>query len=130
MLNQEYHKGQYLDLSFLIFLCDLFFDDTDIDFANYADDTTPYAYDLEVDKVIESLEKNIDKLFYWFSDSFLKANPDKCHVLINTDGNFALKTKNETITSSSNEKLPGILFTNKFDFDEHVMNRTGKPPRS
>ena len=97
MLNQEYHKGQYLDRSFLIFfICDLFFDDIDIDLANYADDMTPYAYDLELDKVIESLEKNIDKLFHWFSDNFLKANPDKYHLLINTDENVALKIKNET----------------------------------
>ena len=60
MLNQEYHKGQYLDISFFnIFICVLFFDDTDIYIANYADDTTPYTYDLEHDKVIKSLEKYI-----------------------------------------------------------------------
>ena len=40
----------------------------------------------------------------------------------NTDENVALKIKNETITSSSNEKLLGILFNNKFDFDEHVTS--------
>ena len=53
-------------LFFNIFICNLFFDDIDIDLANYADDTTPYAYDLEIDKVIESIEKNIDKPFRWF----------------------------------------------------------------
>ena len=53
-------------LFFNIFICDLFLDDIDIDIANYADDTTPYAYDLAHDKVIESPEKNIDKLFCWF----------------------------------------------------------------
>ena len=109
-------------LFFNIFICDLFFDDIDIYLANYADDTTPYTYDLELDKVIESLEKNNDKLFDWFSDNFLKAKPDKCHLLINNDENVALKIKNETITNSSNEKLLGILFNNKFDFDEHVTS--------
>ena len=83
-----------------IFICDLFFDDIDIDLANYADDTIPHAYDLEYDKVITSFEKNIDKLFDWFSHNFLIANPDKCHVLINTDENVAIKIKNETITNS------------------------------
>ena len=116
-------------LFFNIFICDLFFDDIDIDLANYADDMTPYAYDLELDKVIESLEKNIDKLFHWFSDNFLKANPDKCHLLINTDENVALKIKNETITNSSNQKVLRILFNNKFDFDEHVTSLCRKPPR-
>ena len=109
-------------LFFNIFICDLFFDDTDIAFANYVDDRTPYAYDLEHDKVIKSLEKNIDKVFDWFLDNFLKANADKCHLLINTDENVALKIKNETITNSSNQKLFGILFNNKFAFNEHVTS--------
>ena len=63
---------------------------------------TPYAYDFENEKVIKLLEKNIKKLFDWFSDNFLKANPDKCHLLINTDENVALNIKNETIPNSSN----------------------------
>ena len=100
----------------------MFFNDINTDLANYADDTTPYAYDLEHDKVIKSLEKNIDKLFDWFSDNLFKANPYKCHLLINTDENVTLKMKNETITNSSNQKLLGILSENKFDFDEHVTS--------
>ena len=54
---------------FNIFICDLFFDDIDLGLANYADDTNQYAYDLENEKVIELLEKNINKLFDWFSDN-------------------------------------------------------------
>ena len=100
----------------------LLFDDIDIDLANYADDTTPYAYDLENDKVIKLLEKNINKFLDWFSDNFLKANPDICHLLINTDENVPLKIKNETITNSSNQKVLRILFNNKFGFDEDVTS--------
>ena len=37
-------------LFFNIFICDLFFDDIDIDLANYADDTTSCAYHLEHEK--------------------------------------------------------------------------------
>ena len=77
-----------------------------------------YACGLEHDKVIKSLEKKIDKLFKWFLDNLLKANLDKCH----TDENVTLKVKNETITNSSNQKLLGTLFNNKFDFDEHVTS--------
>ena len=47
-------------LFFNIFICDLLVDDIDIDLSNYADDTNPYAYDLEHEKVIKSLEKDID----------------------------------------------------------------------
>ena len=100
-------------LFFNIFINDLFFDDINIDLANYADNTTPYVYDLKHGKVIKSIEPNINKLFDWIPDKFLKANPNKCHLLINTD---------ETITNSSNQNLLGILFNNKFDFDEHVTS--------
>ena len=44
-------------LFFNILICDLFFDDIDIDLAIYVDGTTPYACDLELDKVIKSLKK-------------------------------------------------------------------------
>ena len=57
----------------------------DIGHANYADNTTPYAYDLENEKVIKLREKNIDNLFDYFADKLLKANPDKCYLLIDTD---------------------------------------------
>ena len=106
---------------FNIFICDLFLDYIDIDLANYADDATPYANDLE-------RENNIDKLFDWFSDNFLKANLDKCHLLINTDKNVALKLK----------LLLTVLIKNYFVYYSIIslitMNMTlhyaGKPPRS
>ena len=34
---------------------------------------------------IKLLEENIDKLFDWFWDNFLKANPDTRHLLTNID---------------------------------------------
>ena len=48
---------------FNIFMCDLLFDVIDVDLANYVDYTTPHAYDLELDEVIKSLKKYIDKSF-------------------------------------------------------------------
>ena len=118
-------------LFFNILICDLFFDDIDIDSANYEDDATPYAYDLELDKVIKSLEKNIDKLFNWFSDNSFKANPDKCHLLTNTNENVALKIKNETITNSSNEKLLGIYYSiTSLVSMNRSLHYAGKPRRS
>ena len=50
-------------------------------------------------------EKNTDEPLDWCWDNFLKSNPDKSHRLISTDENVTLKTKNETITNSSNQKL-------------------------
>ena len=57
-------------LFFNIFICDLFFDDIDIALAYYADDTTPYAHDLELDKVIESLVKILISFLTGFQITF------------------------------------------------------------
>ena len=40
-----------------------------------------------------------------FTDNFLKANPDKCHLYINVDEKVTVKIKNETITNSFDQKL-------------------------
>lgn len=47
----------------------------------------------KLEKVIELLEYNIDKLFEWFSDKFLKANPCKCHLLLRAYENVTVKLK-------------------------------------
>ena len=96
-------------LVFNIFI--LFFDDIEIDLANYADDTDPADYDHENEKIVILLEKNIDKAFpLVLRYNFLKANPENYYLLINMGENITLKIKNETITESSNQKLLGILY--------------------
>ena len=107
-------------LLFNIYICDLFFNIIDIDVANYADDTTPYVYESTIEKVIEKLEINGNKIFQWFTDNYLKANPDKCHFLTNKKGNITINIKNENIFNSQNEKLLGIKFDNSLCFDDHV----------
>ena len=109
-------------LLFNIYICDLFFDIIEIDIANYADDTTPYALDSKLENIVKLLEENADKLFEWFSNNYLKANPDKCHLLVNTTGNIRTSVRNETISNSSTQKLLGIRFNSNFRFDDHVAS--------
>ena len=113
-------------LLFNIYICDLFFDFIEIDIANYADDTTPYALDSKLENIVKLLEENADKFFHWFSNNYLKANPDKCHLLVNTTGNIRISVRNETISNSSNQKLLGIRFNSNFRFDDHVASLSKK----
>ena len=94
----------------------------EIDIANYADDTTPYALDSKLENIVKLLEENADKLIDWISNNYLKANPDKCHLLVNTTGNIRISVRNETISNSSNQKLLGIRFNSNFCFDDHVAS--------
>ena len=109
-------------LLFNIFICDLFFDIIDIEVANYSDDTTPYTYDYTIENVIQKLEINGNKIFQWFSDNYLKANPDKCHFLTNKKGDISINIKNENISSSQCQKCLGIKFDNTLFFDDHVSS--------
>ena len=46
-------------------------------------DTTPYALDLKLENIVKLLKENVDKLFDWFLNNYLKANPDKGCLLVN-----------------------------------------------
>ena len=100
----------------------MFFDIIEIDIANYADDTTPYALNLKLENIVKLLEENADNLFDWFSNNYLKENPDKCLVLVNTTGSIRTNVRNETISNSSNQKLLGICFNSNFCLDDHVAS--------
>ena len=55
----------------------------DIGFTNYAADDFLYTKHDSIDQIISRLEKTTESLFKWFSDNQMKANSDKCHLLLN-----------------------------------------------
>ena len=67
-----------------------------IDIASYADDNTPYTTGNSIEK-IQKLEKAVKTLFQWFSDNQMKANPDKCHFLCNSDSEVSLTIETRKI---------------------------------
>ena len=81
------------------------------DIANYTDDNTPYN--------ISDLEQASDILSKWLQDNYLRANPDKYHVLSETS-ETQLIVKNVPIASSCCEKLLGIKIDHKLSFEPHV----------
>ena len=93
-----FHDGIYI--APILFLWDLS--------SNYADDTIPYIWDSQMEKVIEKLGKNAEKLFQWFYNNFLKTNHEKCHFLKRNSEKTAINIRLEKISSSSSQKLLGI----------------------
>ena len=65
------------------------------DFASYADDNTPY-----VTGDINSLENISIKLFKWFADSQMKANKEKCHLLISGSENITINVDGNIVGKS------------------------------
>ena len=77
-------------LLFNLFLCNLFLFVEEADIISYTDDNTPYVCSKNVDVTLEKLEKVGKLLFEWFSNNFLKANPDKCHLFLSMDEPFSI----------------------------------------
>ena len=116
-------------LLFNIFLADLFFVLKDIDIASYADDSTPFIVENNIDNVIASLEQVSDALFNWFKNNRLKNNVDKCHVLVSTSKLVGIKVGDYTIDNSECEKLLGVKIDVNLNFNDHISDLCKKASR-
>ena len=96
-------------LLFNIYICDIFFDKIECDNASYVDDNTPYNFGFNLDNVINNLEKSTNSLLNWFRQNHMKANADKCHLLVSSDEACTAKIEDFTIENSTEEKLRGKI---------------------
>ena len=78
---------------------DLFFSLKKIDIANCADDNTPF----DINGLIKSLSEASNKLFKWFDDNLIKTNLDKCHLLVSTNDNVAIRIGKIQIENTKRE---------------------------
>ena len=99
-------------LLFNIFLCDLFLEDENNYFANYADDTTPYYFGSTTTEVLDNLSCLTKKLFSWFANNQI--------ILSSPEDDIAFQIENSTIKCSKVKKLLGVHIDYKLKFDTHV----------
>ena len=69
-------------LLFSIFLCDLVLFLHDIPVTTYAADSIPYCIGLKISDVLIESDYRAETLLQWFKDNRMKANPDKCYLLL------------------------------------------------
>ena len=74
---------------------------------NYAEDTTPYSCGTDIPTVISELQDISTKVFNWFGNNHMKANPGKCHLLLSTKSPDVVSIDGIQITSSTAETLLG-----------------------
>ena len=113
-LYMEFHKGQFWVPYFSIFISATFFDIIECDIASYADDNR--------DNVISNLEKSTNSLLNWFRENNMKANADKCHLLVSSDESCTANTEDFNIKNSTEEKLLGGKFDSNLSFESHVTS--------
>ena len=109
-------------LLFNIFLADLFFVVKDIDITSYADDSTPFIVENNINNFIASEEQVSDALFNWFKNNRLTNNVDKCHVLVNTNKPVGIKIGDYTIENSDCEKLLGVKIDANLNFNDLIFD--------
>ena len=69
----------------------MFFAMKDFDFVSYADDNKLYVSSDSIEYVIRIIENDSIKLFKWFSDNMMRANKDKCHLIVSmSHGNWTI----------------------------------------
>ena len=109
-------------LLFNIYICDMFYNDLVCDIVSYADDTTPYTSNLSLTNLLSNLENDTQNLFDWFSNNHMKANVDKCHLLVSCKDEVSVTINNFSINKTEEEKLLGIKLSGNLSFEKHVSS--------
>ena len=108
-------------LLFNIYINDLFLFSQHFNMANHADDCSPYEFSGSIDEVILKLLSDSQCLMDWDESNYLKPNPDKWHLLFSDKGDdYFIKIGTEDIFNSTDEKILGIYFDNKLNFNIHL----------
>ena len=100
-------------LLFNAYICGLFSEVRNLEYASFTDDITPYSCLPEMIPILEKLEKVIQSMFDWFSEIFLKASADKCHLIASSKVTVDIHISNIKITSEPRVNLLGIHIDNR-----------------
>ena len=79
----------------------------DVEFCNYADDTTLYGSDTDTINMMNKLESSIPAVAGLFQDNYMRLNREKYHVMVFGDKSNDLTIQIETtpIAESKEQKI-------------------------
>ena len=91
--------------------------------------TTPYSCGTDIPTVISELQDISKKVFNWFGNNHMEANPGKCHLLLSTASPEVVSINGIQITSSTAVTLLDITIDLEVNFETHlnaVCNKIGR----
>ena len=111
-------------LLFNIYLNDLFFLTEPTEVCNFADDTTFFACDEDLNSLIKRLEHDSLLAIEWFQNNNMKLNQDKCHLLVSgyKDENVWAQIGDEIIWEINKQKLLGLQIDRNLNFNEYMSS--------
>ena len=86
--------------------------------CNFADDTTSFVCDLNLEVVLTQL------VIAWFQNNYMKLNTDKCHLFVagHKFEHAWVRVGPDKIRQDHSIKLLVVSIDNKLKFDKHVLN--------
>ena len=131
-LLQGVPQGSVLGpILFNIYLNDLFYLTEIAQLCNFADDTTFYVCEKDLNTLINRLEHDTSLAVEWFENNLMKLNQGKCHLLVSGRKHETVWAKiGETkIWESNKQKLLGVVIDRNLNFDEYVIDLCQKAGR-
>ena len=109
---------------FNIYVNDLFYLFINTEVCNIADDTTPFACDMDPRSLIHNLESDVASALMWFDANYMKSNQSKCHFIFPSSSPemFWIRVGEQVIWESRHEKLLGLGIDKELKFHQHVKD--------
>ena len=113
-------------LLFNIFINDIFCFIKECNLMNYADDNTLSTSAKSIEIVIKMLRNDTENAIKWFSENFMKVNPEKFQVMLMKPSSCMIdmpttfKIQDVSLPTQNSVKLLGITIDDRLKFDEQV----------
>ena len=110
-------------LFFNIYINDLLLSIKETNICNYADDTTIFVSNKNLDNVIKRLENDSAILIQWFEDNLMKLNTGKSHFMVlgkSANQTITISIGDSDIENTNEEKLLGVTIDRNLTFEPHI----------
>ena len=104
----------------------LFYECEDSNIASYADETTLYSCATDIPSLALEVQASATKLFHWFKNNYLKANPGKSYILLSTNKLEIVSIDGIPLATGSHEKLLGVTIDSELKLENHIKEFVSK----
>ena len=115
-------------LLFNIYLNDLIWFIENGEVCNYADDTTPFSCNKDLNILKSNLEIDCSNAIDWFKNNYMKLNTDKCKLIVagRKDHLVNINVGESNIEESREVDLLGVIIDNDLSLKTHLNGKIKK----
>ena len=115
---------------FLLYINDMPNSSDRLKFVHFADDTTVFASDKNVNRLIDTLNNELKNVDDWLVTNRLSLNVQKTSYMVFTNlllpNNINIEIRGSSLSKVSNMKFLGIYIDDKLSFNTHVIKTKNK----